>query len=577
VLSKRFLLIVASGLAAGLALLLGLALFVLGPATLFAWTGEEQPSSQLVAVWNLAAGRLRAAPDTAADQPVANVGQNPFGANTFLEQEVEPAKRERACQMLHDAGFRWMRQEFPWEDIEIHGKGDFEDRRNAPYRSAWDKYDNIVDLAEKYDLQIIVRLSHPPAWTRADGNTRGTFAPPDNLADYADFVRAVVSRYKGRIRYYQIWNEPNIYPEWGEAPVDPAGYAALLKSGYESVKAVDPGAVVICGALAATIEMDGHPNGMNDFLFLQRMYDAGARPYFDVMAVQGYGLWSAPTDRRMRPRVLNFSRPQYVRDIMVKNGDAQKPIWMTEMNWNALPVGHPAPPAYGRVTEQQQADYARLAYQRAQAEWPWMGVINVWFFKRASDAEKDQSWYYFRMVEPDFRPLPLYDALREEAQQPPVMYPGYHQEDHWAVYYLGPWVHVQDAQAVLGGYQASRGDGAGVRLTFAGTDLDLVLRELPGGGRLAVSCDGGLPLTLDTATHAKESVRVAACRRLRDGRHEARIEVLTSGDNPTSVAIDGYVVRRTPWGRAGRFLGIAALSISAAALVVVLAKNAMSS
>ncbi len=381
-------------------------------------------------------------------------------------------------------------------------------------------------------------------------------------------MRAVAGRYKGRIHYYQIWNEPNIYPEWGEAPVDPKGYTALLKVGYESVKSVDPDAVVICGALAATIEMDGHPNGMNDFLFLQRMYDAGAGDHFDVMAVQGYGLWSAPTDRRMRPRVLNFSRPQYIRDIMVKNGDAQKPIWMTEMNWNAIPLDHPAPPAYGRVTEQQQADYARLAYRRAQAEWPWMGVINVWFFKRASDAEKDQSWYYFRMVEPDFSPLPVYEALKEEAQQPPVMYPGYHQEDHWAVYYLGTWRHVADSQAVLGGYQESQGAGAGMRLTFVGTDLDLVVRERPDGAQLAVSCDGGAPVTMDTRGSSTTSVPMAVCRRLRDGRHEVSIRVLPSGAALTSAGVDGFVVRRTLWGGLNHILGSVAMCVSAAVLAV---------
>jgi len=79
----------------------------------------------------------RPQPDTADLVPVANAGVNPFGINTFLEQEVEPEKRERAVQMITDAGFHWIRQEFPWEDIEIHGKGDFQDRRHEPYRSAW--------------------------------------------------------------------------------------------------------------------------------------------------------------------------------------------------------------------------------------------------------------------------------------------------------------------------------------------------------------------------------------------------------------------------------------------------------
>jgi hypothetical protein len=320
--------------------------------------------------------------------------------------------------MISEAGFKWIRQEFPWEDIEIHGKGDFEDRRNEPYRSAWAKYDNIVELAEKYDLAIIARLSNPPTWSRAAGDETGTYAPPDDYNDFGDFVYTVVSRYRGRIKYYQIWNEPNIYPEWGEQPVDPEAYTELLKVGYTRAKEADPDCVIISGALASTIELG--PHNLNDFIFLQRMYDAGAGDYFDILAMQGYGLWSGPYDRRMRPRVINFSRPLYVRDIMVKNGDENKPIWISEMNWNALPLDHPAYPSYGRVTEEQQARYAVEAYQRIQAEWPWVGVVNFWFFKRPSEEEKDQAWYYFRMVEPDFTPLPVYNAVKEYTYQSPV-------------------------------------------------------------------------------------------------------------------------------------------------------------
>ena len=97
-----------------------------------------------------------------------------------------------------------MRQEFTWEDIEIHGKGDFEDRRHEPYKSAWKKYDQIVDFAEKYDLKIMARLSNPPAWTRAMTDTIGAFAPPDDYQDYGNFVEALATRYQGRIPAYRF-------------------------------------------------------------------------------------------------------------------------------------------------------------------------------------------------------------------------------------------------------------------------------------------------------------------------------------------------------------------------------------
>ena len=87
--------------------------------------------------------------------------------------------------------------------------------------------DRAVGLAEKNGIEIICRLDNPPAWSRADGDARGTLIPPDDYADYGDFVHAVVSRYRGRIRYYQIWNEPNLVREWGT--VSASAYTALLE------------------------------------------------------------------------------------------------------------------------------------------------------------------------------------------------------------------------------------------------------------------------------------------------------------------------------------------------------------
>ncbi len=319
------------------------------------------------------------------------------------------------------------------------------------------------------------------------------YAPPDDLADWGDYVYAVVSRYRGRVRHYQLWNEPNIYPEWGDRPVDPEGYTHLLCEGYRRAKEADPDAIIISGALAPTVSLHPGPGpalGLSDFVFLQRMYDAGAADCFDVLAVNDYMLWSGPTDHRMRPLNINFARPVYIRDIMVANGDAAKPLWISEMNSNAVPndpdiegVG-----AYGQVTPEQQARYAPLAYQRAMEEWPWVGVVNFWFFKRPSDAERNQSWYYFRMVEPDFTPLPVYEAMRKyTAGLVPTLYPGAHQENHWALNYEGDWETVHDAATTLGAYRRATTPGATLRFTFEGAALTLV--PGPGTGEVEISVD----------------------------------------------------------------------------------------
>jgi len=102
---------------------------------------------------------------------------------------------------------------------------------------------------------------------------------------------------------------------------------------------------------------------------------------------------------------------------MVQNGDAHKPIWLAEMNWNVAPED--VDPRYGRVTLEQQAQYLPALYQRVIDEWPWIGVANTWYLKRATDVweANKQPEGYFRLIKPDFTPLPVYESMQTFTQQ----------------------------------------------------------------------------------------------------------------------------------------------------------------
>lgn len=520
----------------------------------FERTGEEELLGQVRGLAELGANVLHPRARTDPYEPMPHSDVSPFGINVFLNQEVEQRKREKSVQMIADAGFRWIRQEFPWEDIEIHGKGDFEDRRNdldgdgqVDAVNAWAKYDSIVELAEQHDLRIIARLSNPPAWSRAEGDAAGTYAPPDDLADWGDYVYVVVSRYRGRVRYYQLWNEPNIYPEWGEQPVDPEGYTQLLCEGYRRAKEADPDAVIISGALAPTVALTGRD--MSDFVFLQRMYDAGAAECFDILSVNDYMLWSGPTDRRMRPLNINFSRPRYIRDMMVANGDADKPIWIGEMNSNAVPndpniadLG-----AYGQVTLEQQARYAPLAYQRVMEDWPWVGVVNFWFFKRPDERERNQAMYYFRMVDPDFTPMPVYDAMKAfVADLAPALHPGTHQEYHWALDYEGVW----ERESVGGRYRRAAAAGATLHFAFEGASLTLV--PGPGNGEIEISIDGNASRRVSL-----DGQPVQLVKDWRQNRHKVTLTAVSN-----EVSVDALIVSR-PWRPSARLvLGTAGAALA---------------
>jgi hypothetical protein len=247
-----------------------------------------------------------------------------------------------------------------------------------------------------------------------------------------------VGRYAGKITYFQLWNEPNIFPEWGDNVPDPISFTDLLCRAYDAAKVANPDAVIVAPALGPTVVFSARD--VNHLYYLQRMYLAGAGECFDIFSAQGYGLFSGPTDHRLRPTVMNYSHHLFLRDLMVRHGDANKPIWISEMNWNVAPEELPA--SYGRVTEAQQATYIVEAYERAATEWAWIGVMDTWFFKRPADFERGESWYYFRLVEPDFTPLPVWDSLAEYAGNSPTPQP---QSPFW----LTQWGQIRSTLILL--------------------------------------------------------------------------------------------------------------------------------
>ncbi len=333
--------------------------------------------------------------------PIPFTDVNPLGANFFLDREVEPWKQEKTLEMARDAGIGWIKQQFSWEEIEPRRKGEFD----------WVKADRIVDLAGRYGMEIIARLDRPPAWARQQ--SRFPASPPDDLADYGDFIYQFVRRYRGRVGYVQIWNEPNLTAEWGFQRVDALAYTRLLEVAYRRAKEADPGVVVLSAPLAITLEDASMRGNHNDLIFLEQIYQAGAGGFFDILSANAFGLDRPPEDPPA-PNILNFRRVELQRAIMEAYGDAAKPIWINEYGWNAAPASFPEELlTWERVSEEEQADYTVRGIAWARAHWPWLGVVNLWYFRQVGDVPPDRPAYYFALVDPEFNPRPVYEALRQ--------------------------------------------------------------------------------------------------------------------------------------------------------------------
>lgn len=514
---------------------------------------------------------------------IRNTDVAPWGANFFLSREVEPWKREKTVQMAREVGIRWAKQQFAWEEIEPARKGSFRDPTTGD--STWQKYDDMVSLLRRNGMEVIARIDRPPDWTRKDNTLKER--PPDNLADYGDFVYEFVEHYRGQVRYIQVWNEPNIYPEWGNRPVDPAGYVDLLRIAYTRAKEADPNIVVLSAPLAITLG-EPHPEpgrwrSMSDIQYLDEMYHAGAKDYFDILSANAFGM-DAPPDAPPSPDKLNMRRVELQRQVMAKHGDGDKAVWFNEFGWNAAPLSFsPSALIWQRVDEDRQAEYTVQGLEWARQQWPWAGVFCVWYFRQVGQYLPDQAAYYFRVVDVDFTPRRVYYAIKESVarQEPPG--PGSYEETNQAVTAGEGWDQISAPRVGGGMYLESDTPGTALTFMFRGSALDIASHLSPAGGHLLVTLDGhnvaGLPR--DSAGRSYVELygasdwwgNVAIVRGAPSAVHTLRL-VVSDGANPASggrkCSVDAFVV--LPGSGAPFPIGwVASLFLVAVALTVALA------
>lgn len=433
-----------------------------------------------------------------APRSIPSTDVNPFGANFFLASEVEPWKRERTVEMAQEAGLGWAKQQFAWAEIEPLRKGEFIQPISG--ESSWTKFDQIVDLYRSGGLQVIARLDRAPEWARLPDTRPET--PPTNFQDFGDFVYEFVKHFEGRVQYVQIWNEPNIYPEWGEQAVDPVAYTEMLRIAYERAKEADPNVYVVAAPLAVTLG-EPHPEpgkwrSMPDLDYLEAMYEAGAGEYFDILATNAFG-FDLPPEDPPDPNVLNFRRVELQREIMERYGDEDKAVWFNEYGWNAAPAFFDEDDLiWERVSEEEQAEYTLRGIELARQDWPWAGVFNIWYFRQTGQQyTPDQAAYYFRVVDVDFTPRRVYDAVQDATGALSVARSGHFEETNPAVSADAEWHGAIAEEASGRALLESQIPGASLTFTFRGHSVTLLARQGPEERRLLVTLDGrnvgGLP------------------------------------------------------------------------------------
>ena len=294
-----------------------------------------------------------------------------------------------------------LRQTFDWSTIE-----------RTPGRYDFARYDALMEVVAEHGWRMLPVLFGPPPFHSsrpASGARRGTY-PPKRPADMAAFAAAAVRRYgpdgsfwrerpelrRIPIRDWQVWNEPSLPVFWASGP-DPREYTALLAATARAIRGEDAGASVVSAGLPQT--RAGVPFGR----YARGLYRAGARRWFDVMAIHPYAHDVAGVIAAVRR----------ARQLMDAQG-ARSALWNTEMGWASG-----GPPSDFTVGERGQADRIRAALPalaRRRRELRLRGIVYFAFRDAVPYPGGRDFWGLHTGLLPlAGRPKPAFDAFRAGA------------------------------------------------------------------------------------------------------------------------------------------------------------------
>ena len=277
--------------------------------------GEDQPGwvsarfatvagpTEALAIVKPAAPAPVAAAAPAASQPAAA----PAG----------PSSERRGLFRLWYAGrSQWWAHE---SDSPVgHSTGSSSRYRGRNLRAARDPRASLmvwVNEAKANGLNVMASIVKAPAWARNPSYGLRGEGPPQNPADYADYVGAFAAHFCGKVQAIEVWNEQNMDYEWGYEPLDPARYMELLKLAYASIKANCPAMIVVSGApTPAGMVL---PNAYDDREYLRGMYRNGLARYADAIGVHPSGFGNSPDVTVQDFQAGRYSAPSHVNHSVV--------------------------------------------------------------------------------------------------------------------------------------------------------------------------------------------------------------------------------------------------------------------
>ncbi len=323
--------------------------------------------------------------------------------------------------VAQDLGLPWVKQQALWERMEpVQGEID------------WRLLDFIVPSAQKFQLKLLLSIATAPAWAREPGANLERRGPPAEPQAFADFVAKVVERYPGAIHAIEVWNEQNIDSEWTSVHgLSADRYVALLRATYETVKRVDPGLILISGALSPT-GLDDGVTVIDDFRYMDGMIEAGMLDWADCVgaAHNGYNIspdfrydaipedpaaiFRGPYENPHHSWSFRSTLEGYANRVRAAGKDSS--LCVTEFGWPTAEDLGGARPGFEFALDTslaEQADWVPRAMSNMR-DWGFVWLAFIWNFNygpHADYAVANDSVPY-SLIGPGFNFRPAYAAIK---------------------------------------------------------------------------------------------------------------------------------------------------------------------
>lgn len=344
-------------------------------------------------------GKMAARAENIAVPPQAT-GVAPIPPSLF-GVDMYQIKSYYGLEKMVEAGAYWVRPRgVYWSEVQpIEGQ--------PPNWSALAELESELQSATENGMQVILLVSSAPDWAlkpgaRQDGlpTSCGPIAE-DKLAAFGDFIFDLVSRYKDRVKYWELWNEPDIDPDlvlpdsrygcWGDEDSDDYGggyYAEMLKVAYPRIKQADPDAQVLLGGLLLDCDPERVCPTQKSGMFLPGVIENSGGDYFDGVSYHAYDYYLGGLGQYFNSKWLSawnttgpvsLAKAAYLNALLTRAGLGDKYLINTEASV-VCDVG------CDEIFEITKAAYVAQSFGSAFAS----GVEgNLWFSSRAGYRRTD--------------------------------------------------------------------------------------------------------------------------------------------------------------------------------------------